>query len=347
MARYIKDFPFSGTPDTLYNAVGQYLSSEGYEYTQYEGETVFKKGKGVTSGPSFFKFSFSSNMVRMETWMKYALLPGVYIGELGTTGIVGSAVKGPWKKRIANVEAILTNYSCQSVGQTQANPQYTNDDTQLLNEDDEGTCILNENKAPINNPTPSSYGETSIFCTNCGTKIPASAVFCSVCGYKRPEVATNVSASSLGNISNSPQTQMPYDAQTTYTAQNNTQYPPSGQPVSKKEFIDKYADPSIKKGIKSSAITCYVCAGINFLVAVALNPVGILDSLILLGLALGMHLGRSKVCAILILILSAIEMIIGIALTGTPSGYLWLIAGIASVVAFSKVDKQYKQFLNR
>ncbi len=60
-----------------------------------------------------------------------------------------------------------------------------------------------------------------------------------------------------------------------------------------------------------------------------------------------MHLGRSKVCAILILILSAIEMIVGIALTGTPSSYLWLIAGIANVVTFSKVDKQYKQFLNR
>lgn len=76
-----------------------------------------------------------------------------------------------------------------------------------------------------------------------------------------------------------------------------------------------------------------------------MNPVGIIDALVLAGLALGMHLAKSKVCAILILILSVVEVVASIMYGAFP--FWWLIAGISAVVTFSKIDKQYKQFLNR
>ena len=113
MARYIKDFQINVDPQKVHATINNYLQKEGYEYIHYDGENVFKKGKGFMSNPTFFKFSYSGNMVRMETWMKYAFFPGVYLGELGVDGFVGCAVKGSWKNRIKNIENILADLACR------------------------------------------------------------------------------------------------------------------------------------------------------------------------------------------------------------------------------------------
>lgn len=304
MARYIKDFQINTDFQSVYSAINQYLQREGYEYINYDGENVFKKGKGVMSGPSFFKFSYSGNMVRMETWMKYALLPGVYVGELGVTGFAAAAVKGPWKNRIRQIEAILTTSSGMQ---------------------------------------PSDTAE-KVFCTNCGAQVPATAAFCPVCGQKRSGIQKESGAQA--NFSQgSSQSTVNFEAASAFSSSTGTPWPPAGQPVSRKEFVERYAQPSLKTSITSIAILCYVCAGLTFLVSCLTNPFGIIDALLLAGLALGMHLAKSKVCAILILVLSIVEVIASLMVGAFP--ILWLIAGIAAVVTFSKIDKQYKQFLNR
>ncbi len=313
MARHIRDFQTGADAQTVHNAISNYLMGEGYEYIQYDGENVFKKGQGVWSNPSFFKFSYSGNMVRMETWMKYAFFPGVYVGELGLTGFVGCAMKGPWKKRITNIEAILANFARQAPIQQQnyapvAQSNYDDNATQLLNDDDsEGTCILDANK-PEPVPKQVNSSETE-YCISCGTQLPARTMFCSVCGQKRQQVLS------------------------------------PGQPVSRKDFINKYAQPSFKKDIRNIAIFCYVCAGITFLVSFLYNTLGIIDALLLVGLALGMQLTKNSGFAIGILVLSILECISGLASGSIP--FWWLIAGISAVVTFGKLDKQYKQFLNR
>ncbi len=116
MARHIVTYP-SPDPIALINAIGNYLTAtEGYEYVMYKNESVFKKGDGWVSGPTFFKFTPIQGGVCMETWMKYAILPGVFVGEIELKGMVGAAVKGPWKRRIACIESIVA----QAVPQ----PQY-------------------------------------------------------------------------------------------------------------------------------------------------------------------------------------------------------------------------------
>lgn len=337
MARYIKDFQINVDPQTIHATINQYLQREGYEYIQYDGENVFKKGSGIMSNPTFFKVSYSGNMVRMETWMKYALLPGVYVGELGVKGFVGGAVKGPWKKRISYIENILSNFSPQSTTYPHASAEnmdksFDSNETQLLNDNDrfEETCIMNEDNAkpPV------------VFCTACGTQMPEGTTFCSVCGQKR--INSNVH----GAV---PQSTMPnqqvFSQMSSFNNFDSTPLPPAGTPVSRKEFINKYAQPSLRKNITSIAILCYVCAGLTFIVSCLLNPFGIIDALALGGLALGMHLAKSKVCAILILVLSIIEVIMSLIVGMFP--VWWLVAGILAVVTFSKIDKQYKQFLNR
>ena len=115
----------------------------------------------MLSNPTYFKFDFQGNTIRFETWMKYALFPGVYVGELATTGFVGSAVKGVWKKRIAQVEAIILQFGYEITNSFQST-QYSN----TVN-----TTV------PIQTPQMADR-----FCTNCGSKLPAGTVFCKNCG---------------------------------------------------------------------------------------------------------------------------------------------------------------------
>lgn len=338
MARYIKDFQTNINPQTVHSAINQYLQSEGYEYINYDGENVFKKGQGVWANPTFFKFSYVGNLVKMETWMKYAFFPGVYVGELGVDGFVGCAVKGSWKKRIKNLEGILSNFAMQSTyyppTPAQNNVVDTNDnETQLLNENDsfEETCIMNENRAePVAANTP-------VFCNGCGNQLPENTQFCSVCGQKRPD--TNVFSATTQGTSSYQQSA----PQSSYSASTETPLPPAGHPVSRKEFIEKYAQPSLRKNITSIAILCYVCAGLTFIVSCLLNPLGIIDALILAGLALGMHLAKSKVCAILILILSILEVLLSLVAGSFP--FWWLVAGVSAVITFKNIEKQYKIFV--
>ncbi len=304
MPRYIKEFQIITESQTVHSAVAQYLQSEGYEYVHYDGENVFKKGNGVISNPTFFKFSYVGNTVRMETWMKYAFFPGVYIGEIGLTGMVGAAVKGPWKKRIQQIEVIAIKFA----GQT---PEYTN------------------------------YAQDNTFCASCGLQIPEETMFCPRCGQKHVG-SVSQSAYNMGyqNLQNDV-----LPEENTYVVPNGVQLPPPSQFVSKKDFIKYYAQPSLKKNITSIAILCYICAGITFLFACLFNPLGIIDAFILAGLALGMHLVKSKGFAIAILILSIVECIFALASGSFP--FWWLVAGVSAVMTFSKLDKQYKEFLNR
>lgn len=112
MARYAKDFTLAASPDMIFQAINQYLTSQGYEYCEFEGETVFRKGKAILQDPVCFKFIFTDSSVHLETYMKQALTPGVYIGEKGPTGVMGYAVIAKWKKVIAVVEDTIKGFGC-------------------------------------------------------------------------------------------------------------------------------------------------------------------------------------------------------------------------------------------
>ncbi len=171
MARYIKAFQFYAKPEDVFAEISKYLKDEGYEYVEMEGENVFKKGNGFLTNPTFFKFSFAGNRLRMETWMKYALLPGVFVGELDLKGFIGCAVKGPWKKRVAYLEQVLTALGSQA--QRAASYESREAKDEYFVEDDEfgATQLLQD--------TPQAS-----FCTSCGTQLADGAAFCTSCGKK-------------------------------------------------------------------------------------------------------------------------------------------------------------------
>ena len=117
--------------------------------------------------------------------------------------------------------------------------------------------------------------------------------------------------------------------------------------VSKKEFIEKYASASLRKSINSMAITCYILAAISAVFGIAWTHsfYALIDVVILLALTLGMHLGKSKICAIALLIVSIIECVLTTINTGMISGWWWIIASASAVASFVRLDKEYNRFL--
>ena len=114
--------------------------------------------------------------------------------------------------------------------------------------------------------------------------------------------------------------------------------------ITKKEFIEKYAS-SLKDDLKKAAIAGYICSGISAVFGlIIMNPFVIFEVMILVGLLLGMHLGKSKACAIIYLCIACLDCLVSIVAYGRPSGWIVIIAGIAAVVTFGKIDKQYKEF---
>ncbi len=176
MARYAKDFPMTGTPDQMYGALRNYLLSEGYEETQYKGDNVLKKGNGWVSGPTIFKISFFANVMRVESWMAFAVLPGVFVGEMGPEGFLGWAVKGPWKDRLAQIERMFApvGYYAAAAAMPAAYPQ-TAAPAQ--------TASYQQAAVPVQNAAAVQTAPGG-FCTNCGARLIPGTAFCGNCGAK-------------------------------------------------------------------------------------------------------------------------------------------------------------------
>ena len=85
------------------------------------------------------------------------------------------------------------------------------------------------------------------------------------------------------------------------------------------------------------------CGFLLLLFALLASPAALVDVAILLGLGLGMHLGKSKGCAICMLIYSIYSVVVNLITTGTFSGWLLLVLGIMAVQVFDKAEKRFKR----
>ena len=144
------------------------------------------------------------------------------------------------------------------------------------------------------------------YCTTCGAQLSDEASFCTSCGA--------------------------------------TQASPVNRNISFKEYMATHAEPTHLKNIKSSAIVCYICLAVSLIFVILGNLLGIIDILVLGGLTLGMHIGKSKGCAIALLVCSVLSTLIALISTGQFTGWLWIIASGWAVISFTKLTKEYKAF---
>lgn len=263
MARYTKDFPLLEDPNISFTDIYNYLIQEGYDYEERDGENVFRKGNGWVTAPTFVKVAYGPNYVRLESWIKMAILPGVFVGEYGMDGFVGFAGKGNMKKAVKWIEQRL------------------------------------------------SYGQ------------PAQPA------YEQPAYAQAAYQDYAQNYAGGQE--LPYD-----------------QDISKGDYRRHYASPKFYKDMRSMGIFGYVLCVIGLVSLLISGPIALVDTAIQLGLVLGCHLGKSKGCSIALICYGVFNVVVGLAVSQTPTGWGWLVLGIGFFNVINKVDKEYKQrFANR
>ena len=104
MSRYMSDIRTAKDAREVERTVSEYLGHEGFARTH---EGVWQKGHGLLVAPQFVRVTPDEGRVHVEAWLKFALLPGVYVGEMGTKGILGAAMKRRMRTRISQLEHLL------------------------------------------------------------------------------------------------------------------------------------------------------------------------------------------------------------------------------------------------
>lgn len=117
--------------------------------------------------------------------------------------------------------------------------------------------------------------------------------------------------------------------------------------ISKKEYYAKYANKQDKLNIQMAAILTYICGGISLISGLfAQNYYMIIDVVLIVGLALGLHIARSRVCAVLILIYSCLSSILALINTGRVTGWWLILVGVWAVRGTINFHKDYQRYLS-
>ena len=122
MSRYSNNIPFTNIDNAFVAAeIAKFMTNEGFKSINYKGQQVWKKGAGIITAPQYLSITFTPNSILVEAFIKYALLPGVYIGEMGINGFFGAMPKQLLAGRVRSVENYL--YSILQQQQAQVPPQ--------------------------------------------------------------------------------------------------------------------------------------------------------------------------------------------------------------------------------
>ena len=103
MARYINTIPTRKSPEELTRSIERYLREEGFKLFDPD-QNIWKKGMGWMLGPQFIRFEVDPRELYLEAWIKFALLPGVYMGEMGIVGAFAFIPKRKLKARVIEIE---------------------------------------------------------------------------------------------------------------------------------------------------------------------------------------------------------------------------------------------------
>lgn len=108
MARYSVDLPITKPYAEIERRIEDYLQGENFKPIDRGGGKYWKKGLGLTLGPQFVKLTKGDGATaRLEAWIKFALLPGVYVGEMGIRGAMGAIPKKKLRTRVEEIEKII------------------------------------------------------------------------------------------------------------------------------------------------------------------------------------------------------------------------------------------------
>lgn len=108
LSRFAADYPVGKTDDCIRLIAEDYLNKEGFKPVLYKGEWVWKKGQGILTAPQYIKLTYGGGVVHIEAFLRNAILPGVYVGEMGLDGAWGFLVKDMLRGKVNELVRLLS-----------------------------------------------------------------------------------------------------------------------------------------------------------------------------------------------------------------------------------------------
>ena len=164
-----------------------------------------------------------------------------------------------------------------------------------------------------------------MICKSCGRANEQGAKFCKSCGAPLEGWADVQQNNKVGYQ----QKNMGYQQ---YDMSGNMNFGTTR--MTKEEFNQCANIKTIIKNITIAAIITYVIGAISLITNVILggNIFGLLDVIIVIGLGVGVHVAKSRACAVVLLVYSVFNMIYMLLLAGMPGGWLILVCGIYAIL---------------
>lgn len=151
-------------------------------------------------------------------------------------------------------------------------------------------------------------------CSKCGAELENNALVCPTCGQAVSDEA-------------------------------RIQAQAGGEQLTKKDFLQLPAMKSCKSNIDGCGIVLYILGAINIVYQIYLRSFPI-DGIILVLLGLGIHLGKSRVCALICAAYSIFNVIYMVVQTGKVAGWWILLVGIDAVIYTFKYHSAWNKYKN-
>lgn len=116
-----------------------------------------------------------------------------------------------------------------------------------------------------------------------------------------------------------------------------------GGPLTKKDFLKLPAMKSCKSNIIICGVLLYFVGAVNIALAVGLGSFPI-DGIVLVLIGLGVHLGKSRVCALICAAYSIFNVIYMVVTTGNVSGWWIILIGFDAVVYTFKYHSAWNKY---
>lgn len=84
-----------------------FFQKEGFQPVVYKGVPVWKKGNGLLTAPQYVQIAYGGGVVHIEAFLRTAIFPGVYVGEMGLDGAYGFLMKEMLRGKLNQLIALL------------------------------------------------------------------------------------------------------------------------------------------------------------------------------------------------------------------------------------------------
>lgn len=100
MARFKTEIQLNQPQSFIDFIIKDYFNKETFTCKEKKGEVVWQYGTGFLTAPQFIKYKYENGLLTIEAWLKFPILPGVFLGEMGLTGFYGAIPKSNLRKKV-------------------------------------------------------------------------------------------------------------------------------------------------------------------------------------------------------------------------------------------------------